>query len=268
MRRIQQQYAHHQGFTLIELVVVIVLLGTLSIGTVQFINDSSVGFANTVERSELASEAQSTVARLTRELRGALPGSIRVTNTGHCVEFIPALAASLHIALPTSTAATSFRLAAISPIPTATTLRAAVFPAGDLYNLSSNSPISSPVALSAPDANNQITASLASPHQFPSPSPTRRLFLVDSPVSFCTDQRNLWRYQNYGFFASQPTPPTLPSIVPSRGLLAEDIANADTYFAVNEAALNRNAIVTVKLALERNSTTLVMEQLIQVRNAP
>ena len=56
--------------------------------------------------------------------------------------------------------------------------------------------------------------------------------------------------------------------MPSRGLLAEDIANADTYFAVNEAALNRNAIVTVKLALERNSTTLVMEQLIQVRNAP
>jgi len=264
MRRIQRT----AGFTLIELVVVIVLLGTLSIGTVQFINDSSVGFANTVERSELASEAQATIARLTSELRGALPGSIRVAGGGSCVEFIPAITASIHIDLPVSSAATSFRVAAIDPAPSSAGLRTAVFPTGNPYALSANSSVSSLATLGTADGNNEIAVTLASAHQFPSQSPTRRVFFVGSPVSFCTDGRDLWRYQNYGYSTTQPTPASLPASVPDRGLLAEDIRNADTQFDVNDAALNRNAIVTLHLALERNDTQLVIEQLIQVRNAP
>ena len=75
------------GFTLIELVVVITVMGILSIGAVSFITDASDGYANTVRRTELGSTMRLAAERVTRELRNALPNSVRVS--GNCLEFIP-----------------------------------------------------------------------------------------------------------------------------------------------------------------------------------
>ncbi|NJN52657.1 MAG: prepilin-type N-terminal cleavage/methylation domain-containing protein [Gammaproteobacteria bacterium] len=47
-----------RGFTLVELVVVVVVLGILSVGTVRFLNDASDGYAGTVSRTELSSAAR------------------------------------------------------------------------------------------------------------------------------------------------------------------------------------------------------------------
>ena len=94
------------GFTLVELVIVIVLLGILSVGTVQFINDSTMGYANSVVRSELASGAQSVLDRLSRELRDALPRSVRVSADGACLEYLPVVGGTSYLSVPTDSPAT------------------------------------------------------------------------------------------------------------------------------------------------------------------
>ena len=256
------------GFTMVELVMVIVLLGILSIGTVRFINDSSVGFATTVERGELASEAQAVIARVARELRDALPNSVRTTAAGRCLEFVPAQGATTYVSLPTDSAASSFTVVPPDPSPTIANLRVAAFPDSNLYSLSTTGAVSPLATLGAPDADNEVTVTLAANHQFASPSPTKRLFFVADPVSLCVHGRNLWRYGNYGFSDPQADTSTLPAGLPNRSLLAEDIDPVLTTFTVAQSGLNRSAIVNLNLALERGGTRLEIEHLMQVRNAP
>ena len=124
-RRYAQRAARVGGFTLIELVVVITVMGILSIGVVSFITDASDGYANTVRRTELGSTLRLAAERVTRELRNALPNSARVS--GNCLEFIPVEGGSTYLNLPVAITSTTFNAAA--PIDAAMTgTRIAVFP--------------------------------------------------------------------------------------------------------------------------------------------
>ena len=93
------------GFTLIELVVVITVMGILSVGAVAFITDASDGYASTVRRTELGSTMRLAAERMTRELRNALPNSVRVS--GACLEFIPVDGGSSYLNLPVSIASSA-----------------------------------------------------------------------------------------------------------------------------------------------------------------
>ena len=105
--RARARIARARGFTLIELVVVITVMGILSIGAVSFITDASDGYANTVRRTELGSTMRLAAERVTRELRNALPNSVRVS--GNCLEFIPVEGGSTYLNLPVSIASTHVR---------------------------------------------------------------------------------------------------------------------------------------------------------------
>ncbi len=98
-----------QGFTLVELVLVIVLLGVMSLGISSFIKLSTQTYVNVSERDALMSSSRFVIERLSREIRNALPNSIRVKpglsdpNYGlQCIEFIPILATTNYIDLPVS----------------------------------------------------------------------------------------------------------------------------------------------------------------------
>jgi MSHA biogenesis protein MshO len=253
------------GFTLVELITVIVILGILALGTVSFISDSSRGFASTVARTELAGDARFLVERLSRELRNALPGSLRVS--GGCLEFLPIVAASRYVTLPVATAAASFRSVPVEPLPLPAGVRVAVYPDAAGYALANPGPVSPPVSVSAADAANEVTVAFAAPHAFATPSPTERYYLVSDPVSYCVDAGALYRYSGYGFMATQPDAATLPASLPGRSLVAETVA-ATTPFAVTGATLTRNAVVALDLALTRAGDTVGVEHLVQVRNVP
>ncbi len=252
------------GFTIVELVTVILILGVLAAGTVAFISDSSRGFASTVARSELAGEARFVVDKLTRELRNALPGSVRVS--GACVEYVPVAAASRYVTLPVATAAVSFRSVPVDPVP-AGPFRIAVYPGASAYALASPGPISPPATLSAPGPGNEVTVTLASPHRFASHSPTARYFLVRDPVSYCLDGGALYRYGNYGFSAAQPDVAALPAGLPDRSLIAASMTSAAP-FTFSGATLTRNAVVGLDLTMSRDDDRVRLEHLVQVRNVP
>ena len=68
------------GFTLMEIIMVIVILGVLGIVGADFISQMFRGFADTNTRLDMYEEGKSALVRMERELHGMLPNAICVTN--------------------------------------------------------------------------------------------------------------------------------------------------------------------------------------------
>ncbi|MGL5286554.1 MAG: PilW family protein, partial [Aeromonas sp.] len=66
-----------RGFTLIELVMVVLLLGILATFSTQFVSISTRIYGDASAREQLMSDARFALERLNRELRDAVPGSVR-----------------------------------------------------------------------------------------------------------------------------------------------------------------------------------------------
>lgn len=254
-----------RGFTLVELITVMMVMGILAIGTVRFIADSSTGFASTITRTELAGDARFTIERISRELRSALPGSVR--STAECIEFIPVVSASSYTTLPVAVAASAFTAVPFDPLPAGSGYRVAVNPDASSYQLGTNSVVSPVVSLGVPDVNNEVTVSFSANHQFPAESASNRFFLIASPVSFCIAAQRLWRYSNYGFNSLQPGPAALPAGLPDRSLIADQVSGAPP-FQVSSATLNRSAVVELDMVFSRGNDQIALQHLVQVRNVP
>lgn len=276
MRRINEH--PQKGFTLLELIVVIVLLGIISVGTTGFIVNSVQGYSDLARRDGIAATSRVAMDRMVRELRNALPNSARAKqdSSGACLEYIPILDATSYIAIPLTSAANSLSIIPFSEAPELG--KTAIYPISTTAVYQTGSPavispdISSPAAsLLGPGAT---TLTLASAHQYPAASPSKRMFIVGGPVSFCLVGDRLYRYNNYARSATQPTPvtlPALPSTEPNRALLAYPVTAPVTPtqpFIVVNATLQRNALVMLEFSVEQNSEKLLIQQEVQIRNAP
>ncbi len=76
------------GFTLVELVMVIVILGIVGAMVAVFMRSPIDAYFDTARRAGLSDLADTATRRMARDLRKALPNSIRVPNA-QCLEFIP-----------------------------------------------------------------------------------------------------------------------------------------------------------------------------------
>ncbi|WP_298716522.1 type II secretion system protein [uncultured Oceanisphaera sp.] len=98
-----------RGFTLIELVIVLVLIGISAIFSTRFIADMAAGYVGTAERGQALAGARFTMERLRRELAVAYGPSVYITNIvddEHCIYFVPALAAGTYLGSVKTGAAT------------------------------------------------------------------------------------------------------------------------------------------------------------------
>jgi len=260
------KYRFVNGFTMIELVVVIVLMSIISLTGVEIISFTLKSYEKMIGRQSLGNSARIAVDRISRELRGALPGSARVS--GACLEFIPINAAGTYLDLPVVATGTSFQAIPLNPGQAGASGRVAVYPIGNnAYDLSSNV-LSAVATVGVPDGNNEIKVTLSATHQFPNDSPRSRFFLVAAPVSFCVDGNNLFRYQNYGFSSGQKVVATLPGVLPDRALLVNNMGVSATPFVVIGASLSRNAIVAVSLNFTEAGESVQLVHEVQLRNVP
>ena len=70
-----------RGFTLVEAVMVIAIIGIIAAIVAVFIRAPILGYRDTVERAEITDQADLTLRRMARDIRLALPNSVRVTTT-------------------------------------------------------------------------------------------------------------------------------------------------------------------------------------------
>ena len=71
------------GFTLIEMIMVIVITGILAGAVAVFITKPVQGYVDSVRRAELTDAADVALRRITRDVRLALPNSLRLKDSGN-----------------------------------------------------------------------------------------------------------------------------------------------------------------------------------------
>ena len=260
-----------RGFTLIELIIVIVLSSILAVVSVQFISRSVQGALDSANRQQLAATAAVIHEQIAAALRQALPGSVRVSADGRCVEYIPVLAGSVYAALDTSQAITEL---AVLPASATNSISGylVIYPlAGNVYARQNPGPVTlQPVTLAAGTAEQTLT--LIDAHRFPLASPTRRFFIADNPQAMCQDGQWLYRYRNYGFVADiNDLQAALPVTQASgRDVIAWPLQDHSAEFRIQPPTLQRNALVAYRLTLQNPGSTdmLTLAQEVQIRNVP
>ncbi|WNC72907.1 type II secretion system protein [Thalassotalea psychrophila] len=255
------------GFTLIELVLVIAILSIISVGFIGFINIGSNVYQNVSNRDALISDARFSVERLNRELRNALPNSIRIIDDGstQCLEFVPIMASSIYLNIPVfpDTARDTLDIIKASvDYQTNTSDRVVVYPidANDAYDPATSN---KSVDLQSVDksAGNRWVITVESDISFAADSPNERLFIVSEPVSYCATGNSLHRHDNYGFNVNQ-------AILVGGVLMAENINVSDGFPFTFDPKLQSDAIVQVDLRFTRNNETVFFSNGVHITNVP
>lgn len=268
------------GFTLIELVTVMIVLALISVGISGFVRTGTQIYVDVTERDQLLSESRFVVQRLNREIKGALPNSLRVAsnvaNTTQCLEFLPVLWSSFYFDIPVAPepADDEIKVVAIDntvdPYTFVSGDSVVVYPTepDDIYGSASKRfLLDSAPTVDPADSKKQILT-LSNEQQFATDSPRSRAYIVRSPVSYCVSAGEIKRYTDYGFNTTQDV--TLTSGV----LMGENLANdldgdaIDKPFRISESTLTRNAFALTLLRFELGDELAVFNSEVHVPNVP
>jgi len=266
------RYSFSGGFTLVELVMTMAVAAVLATVSVQFIRSSAEGFVSSAGRQQLSSAGYVVNEQISRSLRDALPGSIRTTADGQCVEYMPVLAASMYTDLVTGAQVSQFLAAPYSTTEAASGY-VSVYPIGssNLYAQNDPGPITPDIG-SVPAGTTEQTVTLASPHTFPADSPERRYYFSGTPETICQDGAYLYRYENYGFIDDVANlRAALPgSSAAGRTVLAFPLQVGSLIFRYQNPTLSRNGLIAFEYVLQHPTTgeTLTLGQQVRVVNVP
>lgn len=258
------------GFTLIEMVSVIVLLGIVGVGVLGYLRTTAEAFTEVTRRDEVTVVARNSTEKISRELRTALPGSVRIGGTAGveaCIEFVPIVEADIYTSIPFGSAGTTVTVLT-QPRSSTGTIAIYTLATADVYD--SDNTVNHRAAYTNSSSGNPSDLTLSPAKDFPEQSPTDRLFYIDDPVSYCVTANQLIRYSGYGFNESQAIPPSTGD-----QLVAENIQLIDggtvTPFDYTSPGLQTAGIVHLDFRfLARDTTTewLRFSHDVAIRNVP
>lgn len=258
------------GFSLVELVVVIVITGVIASVVGLFITGPIQGFLDQSRRAALVDSAQLALTRMGRDLRGALPNSIRIDGT-NMLELLATLDGDRYRVETPGTANDRLDFTALddafntfAPLSPSAGAPLAI---GDSYRVTGaiaiyptqqlgadpyrDDVMTSFGAIDITVVNNgakeyqvSLTSAPGAPgaQRFPFDSPTRRVFLVQGPVTWLCSPPQLLRYSGYGVTAAQGVPPLDTSSV-----IVENVQSCAFQYSAGTA--ERNAVVSLALSL-------------------
>jgi MSHA biogenesis protein MshO len=272
-----------RGVTLVEMIVVIAITGILAAAVAVFIRRPVEGYIDAARRAELSDIADTALRRITRDLRTALPNSIRITAAGGVtyLEYLQTSGGGRYRSdvdssgggdpLNFNAADTTFDV--IGPMPT--------MAAGDsivIYNLNWDPAITTANAhvgdnRAAYASNTATTITLSPAQQFPFASPGKRFQVVQQPVTYACDPagaKTVRRIAGYAIQAAQPTNVAAAplSTAPSNVLLATTITDCSFSYVAAGGAAQRTGVVSLSLQVEQAGEKVQLFQQVHVNNVP
>lgn len=257
-----------RGFTLIEMVMAIILLGIVGLFLGNIAGQAMGIYATSTSREALIQQGQFMTERLSREIREAVPNSVIVEND--CIEFLPIINSGVYSQLANDTKQLKFL-----PLKKQNLLqgdRLVVFPtqAQPLRQSLSDSATPSQVAqlesgVSITTENREeIEVRLTRETLFPLQSPARRVYLYRDPVAYCyiSSEQRIYRYQGYSLTLNQ-LPPQQPN---AKVLMAEKISKAN--FVEAEPVLQRNGLIKMELTFEDRGEQVRFDHNALIYNTP
>lgn len=256
----------HKGFSLIELVAVVIIMGVLATASTQYIIFGTQIYIQANDRQAVLSESRFIVERITRELRNALPNSIRTStatnNTQACIEFLPIKASGAYrvdtaaITPPIKPYAAGNQLEVISwgsgQYDTNDRLYIYALTEDHVYLDTDRFAIIDSVTLNPSEPEYLIT--FDANVTYADASTINRYYTADHSVSYCLIANgavfDVYRFEDTSFSAAQ----TLPT-VSSGTLMAEGLTNtlsSEPPFEYIDGVMVRNSVVNLYLEFNAN----------------
>jgi MSHA biogenesis protein MshO len=282
------------GFTLIEMIVVIVITGIIAGAVAVFVRLPVQGYVDAARRAEMTDIADSALRRMQRDLRLALPNSVRVINTAtsSTLEFLLTRTGGRYRMandgagagdfLDFSLADSSFDQ--LGPLATGTgqgivnnsdtlVVYNLGIPGADAYAGSNTATITSttagPLPLLVPPLLSNETRINFSAKQFLLESPGARFQVVEGPVSYACDTTTgkLTRYWGYAIQPVQPTAAALPGLPGVRSALVATNVEACP-FDYTPGVTARSGVVALTLKITESGESAQLYHEVHVTNVP
>ncbi|ASJ95449.1 PilW family protein [Shewanella marisflavi] len=260
----------NRGFTLVEMVTVIIILGILVVGVSSFVILGTRIFVESSSVDQVLSQSRFVIERMTRELRNALPNSIRVgsSSNAQCIEFMPITASASYISLPIAPDSAASSGSVMLPAQGVNlNHKIVVYPLspGQIYQ-DTPSTTQGRIFNVKQLSGNQLE--FDNPLRFDEASPQRRYFMVNGAVSYCfLGSGDIRRYDGYGVQNSQPT----PSQMGAGALMGQHVVNnlsSEAPIHYTPGTLTNNAVVQLSPRFEVNGQTFQYQHQVQVINVP
>ncbi len=289
-----------RGFTMIEAIVVIAISGIIAVVLSNLISRPIEGAVQAGARAILVDEADHALRMMARQIRSAVPNTLR-SNDSSRLEMVETVDAASYRAragvddpgganyqhvtpdslLQFNKPDDQFNVLGVLTTGFAAqcdlthpgerlvvyNTQAAVFyqDATSGSNPGVITPCGTTITATNPDDETHIT--LGSAFQFRQSSPEQRLYVAGSPISFICGAGELRMYRDYPIQSGQPTAADLTTLGASSGLLARDVQSCS--FTYQTPTATRTALVTLTLTLHSaDGGTVRLIHQVHVENTP
>jgi len=255
-----------RGFTLLEMVLVIVIIGVVGAMVAVFIRAPVQGYFDLESRAGMTDAADTAMRRIGRDLRLALPNSVRVNATATAVEFLQTRTGGRYRAegdagnplQPGEVAAVTFDVLGGMPVLPVPGDQVVVYNLGitgaNAYDGGNRAEI---------DSADAGSITLTGSKLFPLASPGNRFHVVDTPVTYRCENGVLRRYWGYAIASAQPDPPAGGQ----NAIIAENVTNC--LFNYEQNIVNQRwGLVSMSLTLSRNNENVNLYHEVHVSNIP
>lgn len=272
------RYRSQLAFSLIELVTVIVLISILFVLAGNFVTPLQ-GYFDALERAELSDIADTAMRRMARELRTALPNSVRVS--GSYIEFLPTVAGGRYRKQQDCSGACTGDVLDFSASDTSFDVIGALLStpaAGQELVIYNTGPAmaytgANVATLTSDDGSCTLSDTkicFSGGKIFPFESPAQRFQIIGSPVTFACIGTTLWRYSGYARQAAQPTNISQAPLQNATSIsrLATHVNCANSRFDYTPGTIQRADLVVMSLTITNSDDSVTLFQQVHVQNVP